>query len=148
MSLDSTDTATLIRELADRAALDDLVARHSVWIDEARWDQTDRLFTDDVVASSLRGEAHGIEALIALVDKGHDTIASTLHNKTGVIIDLDGDTATVRAHDIGVFIYDDETAAIAAGIHHYRARRTEDGWRFDRLRVEPVALTTALDRAL
>jgi hypothetical protein len=148
MSLNSNDTETLIRELADRAALEDLVARHTLWIDEARWDETDRIFTDDIVTTSLRGEANGIEALIALVDKGHDTIPRTLHNKTNIVIDLDGDTAAVRAHDIGVFVYDDKTEAIAAGVHHYRARRTENGWRFDRLRVEPVALTTALDRAL
>lgn len=31
-----TSTETLIRELADRAELADLVARHSLWIDEGR----------------------------------------------------------------------------------------------------------------
>jgi hypothetical protein len=138
----------LIRELADRAELTELVARHTLWIDESRWDETDRIFTRDIVTSSVRGEAHGIEELIALVNKGHDTIPRTLHNKSNIVIDLDGDTAAVRAHDIGIFVYDDKTAAIAAGVHHYRARRTENGWRFDRLEVEPVALTAALDRAL
>lgn len=51
-----TGTETLIRELADRAELADLVARHSLWVDEGRWDETDRLFTEDVVVKSLRGE--------------------------------------------------------------------------------------------
>ncbi|TDD39740.1 nuclear transport factor 2 family protein [Actinomadura sp. KC06] len=143
-----TSTETVIRALADRAELADLVARHSLWIDEGRYDETDRLFTEDVAVKSPRGEAHGIEALIELVRSGHDTYARTLHNKSNVIIELDGETATVRAHDVAVFVIDDKTEAIAAGVHHYSARRTEHGWRFDRLLVTPVALTEALDRAL
>jgi hypothetical protein len=143
-----TSTETLIRALADRAELADLVARHSLWIDERRYGETDRLFTEDVVVKSPRGEAHGIGALVELVRSGHDTYASTLHSKSNLIIDVDGDTATVRAHDIAVFVIDDKTEALAAGYHHYTARRTEDGWRFDRLVVTPVALTEAINRAL
>jgi hypothetical protein len=143
-----TSTETLIRELVDRAELADLVARHSLWIDEGRYDETDRLFTEDVVVKSPRGEARGIEALIELVRSGHDTYVRTLHSKSNLVIEVDGETATVRAHDIAVFVIDDKTEAVAAGFHRYGARRTEDGWRFDRLVITPVALTEALDRAL
>jgi hypothetical protein len=143
-----TSTETLIRELADRAELTDLVARHSLWIDESRYDETGRLFTEDVVVTSLRGEARGIGALIALVRSRHDEYARTLHNKSNLVIEIDGETATVRAHDIAVFVIDDKTEAIAAGIHRYGARRTGDGWRFDRLEITPVALTGALDQVL
>ncbi|WEV27119.1 nuclear transport factor 2 family protein [Streptomyces sp. 71268] len=143
-----TGTETLLRELADRAELSDLVARHSLWIDEGRYDETDRLFTQDVVVTSLRGEAHGIEQLVDLVRARHDDYARTLHNKSNLVIEIDGATATVRAHDIAVFVIDDSTEAVAAGIHRYRARRTDAGWRFDRLDITPVALTKALERAL
>ncbi|MET8354629.1 MULTISPECIES: nuclear transport factor 2 family protein [unclassified Micromonospora] len=143
-----TSTETLIRALADRAELADLVARHSLWIDEGRYGETDRLFTEDVVVKSPRGEARGIGALIELVRSGHDTYARTLHSKSNLVIEVDGETATVRAHDIAVFVVDDKTEAIAAGFHRYGARRTEDGWRFDHLVVTPVALTEALGRAL
>ncbi|TCC11713.1 nuclear transport factor 2 family protein [Kribbella soli] len=143
-----TATETLIRELADRSELADLVARHSLWIDEHRYDESDRLFTEDIEVTSLRGAAHGLEALVALVRKGHDDFARTVHNKSNLVIEIDGDTATVRAHDLAVFVIDDKQEAIAAGIHHYRARRTEKGWRFDRLEVVPVALTGSLERAL
>lgn len=143
-----TSTETLIRELADRAELADLVARHSLWIDEGRYDETGRLFTEDVVVKSPRGEARGIEALIGLVRSGHGTYARTLHNKCNLVIEVDGETATVRAHDIAVFVIDDKTEAVAAGFHRYGARRTGDGWRFDRLEITPVALTGALDRVL
>jgi hypothetical protein len=139
---------TLMRALADRAELADLVARHSLWIDEGRFAETDRLFTEDVVVTSPRGEARGIEALIELVRSGHDRYARTLHNKSNLIIEVDADTATVRAHDIAVFVIDDKTEAIAAGVHRYGARRTPDGWRFHHLVVTPVALTSALERAL
>ena len=143
-----TSTETLIRALADRAELADLVARHSLWVDEGRYDETDQLFTEDVVVKSPRGEVQGIGALIELVRSSHDTYARTLHSKSNLIIEVDGETATVRAHDIAVFVIDDKTEAIAAGFHRYGARRTEDGWRFDHLVVTPVALTEALDRAL
>ncbi len=51
-------------------------------------------------------------------------------------------------HDIAVFVIGDKTEAVAAGVQRYGARRTGDGWRFDRLEVTPVALTEALGRAL
>ncbi|WP_199037840.1 nuclear transport factor 2 family protein [Glycomyces salinus] len=136
------------RALDDRAELAELVSLHSLWIDEERWDETDRLFTADVVVKSIRGEASGIEELVELARKGHDRFDRTMHNKSNFVIDLDGDTATVRAHDIAVFAIDDDTASVAAGIHHYGARRTEAGWRFDRLEVTPIALTEAIGRAL
>lgn len=143
-----TTTETLVRELADRSDLADLVARHSLWLDEARWDETGRLFTEDVVVTSPRGQAHGIEELLALVRKGHDVYARTMHNKSNLVIEIDGETASVRAHDLAVFVIDDKTEALAAGIHTYGARRTGDGWRFDRLEIAPVALTEALGRDL
>ena len=143
-----TSTETLIRTLADRAELADLVARHSLWIDERRYDETDRLFTEDVVVTSPRGEARGIDELVGLVRSGHDTYAATLHSKSNLVIEVDGETATVRANDVAVFVIDDNTEAVAAGVHRYGARRTEHGWRFDRLVVTPVALTEPLGRAL
>lgn len=142
-----TSTETLVRELADRAELADLVARHSVWIDEGRWDETGRIFTGDVVVKSPRGEARGIEQLLALVKKGHDAFAQTVHNKANVVIDLDGDTAAVRAHELALFVVDDESASIAGGIARYRARRTADGWRFTGLEILPAALTEHIARA-
>ncbi|GLY94024.1 nuclear transport factor 2 family protein [Actinoplanes sp. NBRC 103695] len=143
-----TSTDTMIRALTDRAELADLVARHSLWVDEGRRHETGRLFTDDVVVRSPRGEARGIAALNELVGRSQGTYARTLHCKSNLVIEIDGETATVRAHDIGVFVIDDTTEAIAAGFHTYGARRTEDGWRFDKLVVTPVALTEALGRAL
>ncbi|BCK54799.1 nuclear transport factor 2 family protein [Nocardia wallacei] len=142
-----TSIDALIRDLADRAELTELVARHSLWVDEGFAD-TGLLFTEDVVVTSVRGEAHGIEALTALARKGHDAYARTLHSKCNVVIEIDGDTATLRAHDLAVYVIDAETEAVAAAIHRYRARRSASGWRFDRLEVSPVALTEALARAL
>ncbi|MGW6197522.1 nuclear transport factor 2 family protein [Kribbella sp. NPDC055110] len=143
-----TATETLLRELADRSELADLVYRHSLWIDERRYDESDRLFTEDVVLRSRRGEVEGIQALVDTARERHDDYVRTLHNKSNLVIEIQGETATVRAHDTAVYVLDDKTEAIAAAIHHYRARRTEKGWRFDQLEVSPVALTAPLDRAL
>lgn len=135
------------REAADRVELADLVARHSVWIDEGRWDETDSIFTEDVVTVSPRGEARGIESLLALVGKGHDAFARTVHGKSDLVIDIDGDTAALRVHDLAVFVIDDEAVSLAAGIARYRARRTEAGWRIFRLEIAPAALTGPIERA-
>src|SRR5215470_10331849 len=97
-----TSTETLTRELADRAELADLVARHSLWLDERRYDESGRLFTEDVVVTSPRGEARGIEALTGIARKGHDAYLRTLHSKSNLVIEVDGETATVRAHDLAV----------------------------------------------
>ena len=141
-------TETLVRELADRAELADLVARHSMWLDEGRYDEAGLLFTEDVAVTSPRGEARGIEALVGLARSGHDRYARTLHNKSNLVIEIDGEAATVRACDIAVYVIDEKTESLAAAIHRYGARRTGNGWRFDSLEVTPVALTEALDRAL
>lgn len=139
---------TDLRELVDRSELTELVARHSLWLDELRYDESDQLFTADVVVKSLRGEATGIEALIQIARKGHDSYARTLHNKSNLVIEIDGDTATVRANDVAVLVRHDMTEEIAAAIHHYTALRTPNGWRFNRLEVAPMALTAPLARAI
>ena len=139
---------TQIRALTDRAELTDLVARHSVWLDERRYAESDQLFTDDVVVTSPRGQARGTDELIALARKGHDAYTRTVHNKSNLVIELAGDTATVRTHDLAVFVVDEKTEAIAAAIHRYGARRPADGWRFDRLEITPIALTGAIARAV
>jgi hypothetical protein len=143
-----SSTETLVRELSDRAELAELVARHSLWLDERRYDETSQLFAEDVVVTSRRGEVRGIEALIGVARAGHDQYARTMHSKSNLVIELDGDAASVRVHDIAVYVIDDKTEAVAAAVHRYGARRTGDGWRFDRLEVTPVALTGALGRAL
>jgi hypothetical protein len=137
-----------LQELVDRNELADLVARHSLWVDEHRYDESASLFTEDVVVKSRRGQSHGLEALVELVRAGHDRYARTLHNKSNLVIEIHGDTATVRAHDTAVYVLDDKTEAIAAAVHLYSARRTEKGWRFNELEVVPVALTAELERAL
>ncbi|GAA1676355.1 hypothetical protein GCM10009830_23790 [Glycomyces endophyticus] len=142
-----TTAEQLVRELADRAELADLVARHSVWIDEARWHETDRIFTADVTTRSPRGEARGVDQLLALVARGHDTFAQTVHNKANVVIDLDGDTAAVRATDVALFVVDDATVSLAAGVARYGMRRTGAGWRIADLEIAPAALTAPIDRA-
>jgi hypothetical protein len=71
-----------------------------------------------------------------------------MHTKTNLIIDLNGDTATMRAHDVGVFALDNEKEAISAAIQQYTARRTNTGWRINTLTITPVALSAPLPRAL
>ncbi|MEV3937414.1 nuclear transport factor 2 family protein [Glycomyces sp. NPDC049804] len=126
-----------IRDLTDRAALEQLVNRHSRWIDEHRFDETDQLFTTDVHVASPLGEARGIDELNALAASGDPHQEATLHSKSGALIDIDGDTATLRTNDIAILLHADK-AGIAAAVHHYEAVRTEQGWRFSKLRIQPV----------
>jgi hypothetical protein len=95
-----------------------------------------------------RAGGQGQSALIALARKGHDLYARTMHTKTNLIIDINGDTATMRAHDVAVFALDNEKEAISAAIQQYTARRTNTGWRINTLTITPVALSAPLTRAL
>ena len=67
--------------------------------------------------------------------------------KCNLVIEVDGEVASVRPTTSPSSSSTNKTKAVAADFHRYGARRAEDGWRFDRLEITPVALTEALNRA-
>lgn len=139
----TTATAALARlqELADRADLTDLLARQGRWLDERRFDEAATIFTDDATAETQGGTSRGIEALIAQARRIHVRFDRTQHVVSNVLIDLDGDRATVRANLIATFIRDAANAEPTLTVgerYRFDAVRTPRGWRFSRVEVVPV----------
>jgi hypothetical protein len=130
-----------LQELADRADLIDLVARLGRWLDERRFDDGDEIFTDDATVETPGGRAQGRQALTAQARRNHIRYDRTQHVTSNILVDLDGDRATVRSNLIATFVRDSATSEPALTIgerYRFQAVRGPEGWRFSKIEVTPV----------
>jgi hypothetical protein len=134
-------TAALDQLQADRGALVDLVARLELWLDGQRYDEADTIFTEDAAVHTQGGQSQGLEALTAQARRIHADFAATQHLTSGVVADIDGDHATVRANLVAIFVREAGTCepAFAVGeLYRFEAVRTSAGWRLSRVEVTPI----------
>jgi hypothetical protein len=131
---------TSLQNITDRQAITDLVSRLGLWLDEKRFYDTESLFTEDVTVATPGGKAQGVGLVAAQARRNHD-YDRIQHVITNVLVDLQGDRATVRANLIVTFVpRADEPATHSMRGERYRfeTARTPDGWRFSRIEVEAV----------
>jgi 3-phenylpropionate/cinnamic acid dioxygenase small subunit len=135
VATESADQSKLVQELADRAELIDLVNRVGRYADEKRFDEALDLRTEDCVSIMRNGELRlvGKEAL----EQGHKFLAPyshTQHLMTNVLIEVHGDTATIRANGTSTHVYADEPEAtwVVKGVYRHEAVRTPNGWRLSK----------------
>jgi hypothetical protein len=128
-----------LRELLDRAELSDLIGRYGLMADRRTFGEARSCFTEDVVAEYPSGKAEGVETLAAFGEQALNAYERTQHVITNLLIDLDGDRARVGANLIAVHI----PLASAPAVHfdtgcryEFEAKRTLQGWRISRLRLE------------
>ena len=95
-------TTTTTADLLDRDEIETLVHRLGACLDEGRFDDLRTLFTTDAVASTPGGVAQGI-GLIAQASRNHAPDDGIQHLISGVLVDHDGDTASVRANLLVTF---------------------------------------------
>jgi 3-phenylpropionate/cinnamic acid dioxygenase small subunit len=131
-----TDTTTLLHDLTDRHEITDLVSRLGLWLDEGRFDEAPSILIDDVTVDTPGGHAEGIEHVIAQARRNHQH-DHLQHVITNVLIDLDGDRATVRANLVVTFA-DDAVTSQQGERYRFEAVRTPDGWRLSRIEVVQV----------
>jgi len=129
-----------VQELLDRTEITDLISRLGLWLDEKRFDDARSILTEDATADTPGGSVQGVDLLAEQARRNHD-VDRTQHVITNVLIDLDGDRATVRANLIVTFI----PRAEAPGSHfemgeryHFQAVRTPQGWRLSRVQASPL----------
>ncbi len=129
-----------LESLTDRLELQELVSRLAAALDEHRFDDLGALFLEDATVRTPGGEARGPAALVAQAARNHENYDRLQHLVAGVVVDLDGDRAAVRANLVGVFGRSPENlpARVLGGLYRLEAVRTEDGWRFASLEVRPV----------
>ena len=158
----TTRTTTTTTDLLDRDEIATLVHRLGACLDEGRFDDMRRLFTPDAVASTPGGVAEGIDAMIAQASRNHSPDDGIQHLISGVLVDRDGDTATVRANLVVTFARRTPAAAAptapaapaASGpapgapaalgeVYRFAARRTPASWRLTRVATTPVWVSHA-----
>lgn len=136
-----------LSELADRLELGDLVNRYVVALDRAdepgyddSWYRT--VFTEDVRFTFPIGVHRGVEGFAGFQRAAKARWARTHHLCGNEIIELDGDQARVRAHQVATHLHHGEDAGepfVVSGYYDAHAVRTTHGWRFDELAFHVVS---------
>jgi hypothetical protein len=130
-----------VAELVDRDEIVRLVYRLGVCLDEGRFDDMRTLFVDDAVASTPGGVADGVDALIAQASRNHSPDFGIQHLIGNVLVDLQGDRATVRANLVVTFARPDaepDVPSTLGEVYRFAARRSLAGWRLARVESHPV----------
>ncbi len=132
-------------ELADRAEIMELVSRYFAAIDDKRLDDraiVDATFAPDGRIVSPNGTALvGRDAIFSGQNTSFARFRSTHQVTSDYVIDLDGDTARLRANVTAMHLWAAEESDpnalqshfVAGGVLSAVAVRTGDGWRLSEL---------------
>lgn len=136
----------VVSELADRAEITSLVSRYFGAIDDKRLDRAtmETMFTAGGRLTRPNGASLiGPEAIAADQSASFARFRATHHVSSDHVIDLDGDSARLRANLIAMHLWTDQerdpntlqTHFHAGGVLHALAERTGRGWRLSDLSV-------------
>lgn len=127
--------------LLDRLAISDTIIRGCTAIDTRRPDLFDQVFTTDAVID--------YRPLVGLLDykafrkwsqEWVDTAADNFHGwqhlLSNMVVELEGDTASVTVDFYNPLIKKDHSVAHCYGRYHDKLIRTEAGWRISHRRTE------------
>jgi hypothetical protein len=121
---------------ADRLAVIELIHRYAALIDLREYERVSEVFTDDAECDyeSMRayvGDDHRPRGSVDIERwlRQYTAHRQSMHFMHNHVVELDGDAARMRnyMHNINSSI---------AGIYYTEARRTSEGWRFTRLRLD------------
>ncbi|GAB2556095.1 nuclear transport factor 2 family protein [Nocardia heshunensis] len=145
--MNAIDTTTRrIQDLADKFEITELVNRLGRALDEGDWDELADLYTPDATAQTPGGLAVGRAAMVAQASRNHSPDKRVQHVISGILVDLDGDTAKVRANLLVTFAWGDaEDPGLGARprltlgeVYRFTAVRTPEGWQFTSVASSPV----------
>ena len=141
MATESIELSKVVQELVDRAELIELESRKGRYADERRHDEMSDIRTEDSVSIMRNGTLRltGQEA----TEQGRKFLApfsKVQHMITNVLVDLDGDTAKIRANVVATHVYADEPQAVwvVKGFYTDEARRTPKGWRLSQIQLHRI----------
>ncbi len=97
----SSNSQIHISVIQDRFEITDLIYRLGACLDEHRFEDLRDLFIEDATASTPGGIAQGRDAVIAQATRNHLKYARLQHSMTNLLIDLNGDHASVRCQSPG-----------------------------------------------
>jgi ketosteroid isomerase-like protein len=128
-------------DLADRLAIQDLIARYSRAVDTRDWDGLGGLFAEGATIdyTALGGIRGGVEEIKRYLAGAFEMFASTQHLLGLPDIGVDGDVATAvtPCHNPLVLDGSDDPRILMCGLwYHETFVRTPEGWRISELREE------------
>lgn len=137
---------TELTELADRTQISELLSRYCSIVDDKCINVTTvaAFFTPDGRLINPNGAAVvGPEAISAEKARSFSRFRATQHVTSDHIIDLEGNTARLRANMIAMHLWSDEesdprslqTHFVAGGVFEAVAVRTAEGWRFSEFKT-------------
>jgi hypothetical protein len=142
-------------EVADRLAIQDLIARYADLIDGQRFDELDDLFTADarIDFATFNGPVGGLPEVKEFLRPSLPFFARTQHMMGLPHITVDGDSAHARTSCTNPMIStkpDGTTSVWLIGLwYDDELVRTPDGWRFNvRTQIRSYTLTGLTDTPL
>jgi hypothetical protein len=128
-----------MQTLADRAEITDLFVTLGRCLDEHDFDGLKAVLTEDVVGTTPGGTREGRDALIAQARANHEDYDRLVHQFNSILVDVQGDTASVRAYVTGAFGHAASPVPerVLVGLYRNKLVRTREGWRISELTVEP-----------
>ncbi|GAA3508310.1 nuclear transport factor 2 family protein [Actinomadura keratinilytica] len=123
----------------DYHALTDLVARLGRCLDDKRFGEMRTVFTEDASVGTASGVARGIDAIVEKAGRVRPDGVFTQSFITNPLIEVDGDTATITANLLAVFVGRPEGGGRLFGERYdLTAARTPQGWRISRVESVPL----------
>lgn len=125
-----------LHALGDKLDIHELLARYARGVDDKDWELYRSVFTEDAyIDYSSAGAAAGLrDEVVAWLAEGFATIPWSQHYVTNVEIDLDGDTARVRAAFYNPMqLPGMDQPSFCGGFYHHDMVRTPQGWKSRRL---------------
>jgi hypothetical protein len=111
--------------LADELALHRLLAVYGHLMDARDWKGLSAIFTEDAVCDWSAFDLAVTNSLAELQHYNDEIRHPLAHHVTNVVVDVDGDEATIRSKLLVVL----DDGSVATGEYDDRAVRTADGWR-------------------
>ena len=118
---------------SDREQITDVLVQYATGIDTRDWPLFRKCFTAGVRADY--GDAIGIwtdvDGITDFMVAAHEGMFATTHRMTNFVIEVNGDTASVRSYVHAVLVITDDPPNWIDAVGHYvdRLVRTADGWR-------------------
>ena len=131
--------ALSLQEISDRIEIEELLVRYCYAVDDRDWNAYRKVFADDAVIDDTvtGGVRSGVEEHVSYMTKALSKILISQHAISTVLIDIDGDAASVRAHCSCPMVVDlggGRKQVFFQGLwYRNRLVRTQDGWRIKEL---------------
>jgi hypothetical protein len=128
-------------DLVDRLGIEENISKLGRSLDERDFEALRELFTPDASVTTPGGTATGHDALVEQARARHSRDDGIQHVITNLLVEVDGDQASVRANLLVSFAHSgpaDPAPFLLGEVYRFDLRRTAEGWRFTTLRSNPV----------